>query len=141
MVLENIIKSVVFPEAIIMCTWLVLKFILSGTHRVSFCTCWWCHQRNDGRVSRPCLGSAMFHVNHRLPLYLQQTSTFLHCFVLQIHRVSRRLIFYLFNFKNFGDRSFLLLPTLLFCFSLLKKIERKIFTLNSSSVAFFLQND
>lgn len=31
MVLENIIKSVVFPEAIIVCTWLVLKFILSGT--------------------------------------------------------------------------------------------------------------
>lgn len=31
MLLENILKSVVFPEAIIMCTWLILEVILSGT--------------------------------------------------------------------------------------------------------------
>lgn len=37
MFLENIIKSVVFPEAVIVCTWLVLEFIFSDTQRVSFC--------------------------------------------------------------------------------------------------------
>lgn len=37
MLLENSIKSVVFPETVIVYTWLVLEFMLSGTQSVSFC--------------------------------------------------------------------------------------------------------
>lgn len=38
----DIIKSVVFPKTIIMCTWLVLEFFLSGTQ--SHFVIWlWCH--------------------------------------------------------------------------------------------------
>lgn len=37
MLLENIIKSLVFPEAIIVCTWLVLERSFCQALRVSFC--------------------------------------------------------------------------------------------------------
>lgn len=54
--------------------------------------------------------------------------------------ISKRQEFYSFHFKNFGNTKLFLFTDLFFYFSLLKKIERKILTLNSS-VAFFLQND